>query len=1059
MAKIDLNIIDVSTEGTDWIPKEESIKAESLDKVLESKTDNATALNSLPTPFARFYVAREAFRRCQEEVINPKHEAGFAYQQLVSDILDVYELLFYKKYHEDLWKGKAKLELREWDSKENLAQLSSKMKVLYNSIFDYYNRDIHQPKLYFLIYTDESGKEKLLACSSPITGFITPPDMDRINETDEAGNPEKVHAGSQYRNLRIRRKSSGYYFDSIKLFQDRDADFKNYMFNSVFGADNIDDELKRIKDYIRQFKNDPDIRTNFKQRLKPWFTNQNEELTVNGLAISYSDETNIKGFFTDTLIRMPYRISSETYRPIAYKNDKPERDYDYLLPFKPEIVTLFSDLNIDAELHVRSGSIDVTLNYNGQEYKKTYKDQPDQGEGRILDLKVANIYFDLGLFPNILSPVPEENNYFKVMVAATDEDRDAPNFNIDKISLSFFKADKDGFEQIEEVNANNPQAMFGVRPAVVRSDSRRNSSQSVNTESGTKFYELFNTSFQLMEVNIMGDTGLLIPVWKQSYGTNDNYTYAIDLGTSNTFMSWCKNDAEGKPDTSREPEMFYMQQPMVSYVHEIDSGKQYPLVSRIEDSIFEMAKRRIKTEFAPAYIDGTVYRFPIRTAVCGNEKSANDPSLFDTHDIAFFYDKMAANSDEKVYTDIKWAKDQVSEQMLRIFIRELLLIVKCDILQRNGKLRQTRLIWFSPLSFSPSEEQTYKDIWTKEAKSILFIEPQRIIQYTESEAPYYYYKKKDDIKDSDAVTVIDIGGGSTDFFYFRDNAPVAANSVHFGCDVLWGNGFNEFGNARDNGIYKRYASSISFKSDQLNDLNNAFIASKDAKTNDIINFWLANANSCNIVKDLSRDFKPVFVYHMTAILYYMAIMYRDNGLPAPRNIVFSGNGSRYIDNFITSDESILTDIIGIIFRKVFGNDVKDVLVKLPDNRKESTCYGGMYRDRDAKKVAGMSYQGVKGKFHTLEDIDKNFVAVKTSLKKDYEELADLYDAVIKRLREARVIDGSNTKKYSEEAHEDMQTSLNTHFKDVKGGNDTQATYNDSIFFLPVIDRVFEMTKI
>ena len=52
--------------------------------------------------------------------------------------------------------------------------------------------------------------------------------------------------------------------------------------------------------------------------------------------------------------------------------------------------------------------------------------------------------------------------------------------------------------------------------------------------------------------------------------------------------------------------------------------------------------------------------------------------------------------------------------------------------------------------------------------------------------------------------MIDIGGGSTDMVYFKEGMPQIANSVHFGCDVLWGNGYNKMSNARVNGIFNRY---------------------------------------------------------------------------------------------------------------------------------------------------------------------------------------------------------------------------------------------------------------
>ena len=139
MPRIDLNIVDRGIQGTEWIAEDVGLTADHLDEVMEQKTDNSSALNSLPTPFARFFVAREAFRRAMEEHLNPRKEAGFAYRQLVSDILDVYELIFNIKYHRNnSWKSGQKLELREWKSKENLAYMKKKMPVLYNSVDHYY---------------------------------------------------------------------------------------------------------------------------------------------------------------------------------------------------------------------------------------------------------------------------------------------------------------------------------------------------------------------------------------------------------------------------------------------------------------------------------------------------------------------------------------------------------------------------------------------------------------------------------------------------------------------------------------------------------------------------------------------------------------------------------------------------------------------------------------------------------------------------------------------------------------------------------------------------------
>lgn len=53
----------------------------------------------------------------------------------------------------------------------------------------------------------------------------------------------------------------------------------------------------------------------------------------------------------------------------------------------------------------------------------------------------------------------------------------------------------------------------------------------------TKYYELFNTEFDAIELSVGNDSGFLLPKWRKAERTNNSYKYAIDLGTSNTFIS------------------------------------------------------------------------------------------------------------------------------------------------------------------------------------------------------------------------------------------------------------------------------------------------------------------------------------------------------------------------------------------------------------------------------------------------------------------------------------------------------------------------------------------
>ena len=164
-----------------------------------------------------------------------------------------------------------------------------------------------EDKLFFLVFSD-NGREVLLACSSPFTGFVTPPDMDKsMAKTD--GVATLVFAGEQYKDLHIRRKSGGEYFRDVKPFSEREADFKNYMFNTLFGSDDVDGRFKEIKEFVRSYKLDSDIRGDYKQKLASVKTDQNDDLIINGLRIQELNEIDVNNFFTDKLIRLTYKIS------------------------------------------------------------------------------------------------------------------------------------------------------------------------------------------------------------------------------------------------------------------------------------------------------------------------------------------------------------------------------------------------------------------------------------------------------------------------------------------------------------------------------------------------------------------------------------------------------------------------------------------------------------------------------------------------------------------------------------------------------------------------------
>lgn len=1063
MSSAELNIIERGLKGQEWTAERGPITAGDLDKISELCTNNSSALNALPTPFARFFVVKEAFRRALEKEKNPKKDIGDAYNHLVSDTLDVFELLYNLSFHESRWDSEQrKIVIREWNVDPDLNHLEEQVPILGNAVKTYFDLDLKAAnhRLYFIILVD-NGKDYLLATSSPFTGFITPPDLDK--RIDRNGQ-ETTFIGERYQQMpSLLRKSGKQYFRDICLFGERDKDFKNYMFHLV-DTHQLGDEMKELRDYIKQIQiKDRDINSKWQPNYKPIISRDGNEIVINGLPIYRDASISTINFFNDILIRLPFRLSDEYYQPVTYANeDDDKRDYDYLTPISREALSLMKG-KFECICKSTSTTINFTLKYQGQVYEKKYCNPgkySKENRGIIIDLKEEGISLNLGIFPNILSPNKDENCYFKVMTAIHDATTGYRPTSIQNLELSFFRRnEEEHFEAIEEqTRKDRERATYGVSPAVVRSQQDNEH----GIDSGSEFYEVFGCQFDAicLKLKLSSGTceGLLIPRWKKAQRTEDTYTYAIDLGTTNTYISSCKMGR------AYEPEQLSMHEPMVAFLHNFQCKAGLPLSAKvIENAMESHCRMNFKTEFAPALIDSFDYRFPLRTAFCVQKGNRSKPELFDNCNIAFFYEKSIGLGNQTILTDIKWEDSHKEE--LRLFIRELLLIIKTDILQKNGVLASTKLIWFRPLSFRSNIKDYYIKTWEEEAKQILSISSEQISCVSESEAPYYYFSKKDSFNSVDAVSIVDIGGGSSDFVYFADGKPQIANSVHFGCDVLWGNGFNDFENAEDNGIYKRFAKDnpIHFEDEDLEKLNTKMIQDKEISTKDVINFWLRNERDCGIMDKLKESYKPLFLYHFTSIVYYMARMYKAKNLTCPRSVLFCGNGSRYIDDLISADRTIIGRIVTEIFKQVYGDDIKNIQVILPESRKECTCYGGLYRNKDAEKPEEFNFQGVSDKrYENVKQLITDFPLIKQELFNTLDSLNHLYEKLLGMLKKDEELDKDiDIENIIKRVSSGIQDSLEKNFKKqvIEKTKDGKEAYHDSIFFLPIIDNILKLTQL
>ena len=340
---------------------------------------------------------------------------------------------------------------------------------------------------------------------------------------------------------------------------------------------------------------------------------------------------------------------------------------------------------------------------------------------------------------------------------------------------------------------------------------------------------------------------------------------------------------------------------------------------------------------------------------------------------------------------------------------------------------------------------------------------QQLKCYTESEAPYYYFETKAAFQNVESVAVMDIGGGSTDIVYYANGEPRIANSVHFGCDVLWENGYNKFENAQANGIFKHYKDTIRFESHDLQDLYDSMLKSSSISTRDIINLWISNDKETGIAKSLREDHASLFVYHYTALIYYMASMFKAYELPYPRTIIFSGNGSKYIDNYITDRETALKSITELIVSKVYAKEISNIELVLPSERKESTCYGGLFHKAKATEPRPVVYlgDGENNEYKNVEAIKNAYASgVKERLAGEIAAMNKIYKEVLDSLIHEKVIESVNSNEMYKVVNGVVEDALVSKFQtEVINQYMLQEPFNDTLFFLPVVEAVFKLTGI
>lgn len=630
-------------------------------------------------------------------------------------------------------------------------------------------------------------------------------------------------------------------------------------------------------------------------------------------------------FLQDTLIRLSGPVDDAHFFNGNIINKAMVSRNGYLLPLTQEFFKYFNAADVTRQVHGRNmmemeelgdGSVNVTLriplkkrfieltrNYYPIDDPSWHFDEK-RGTGRI----ITNVVLSTAIFPFVRTDYKDD--YTVQLFTMIDGG---------KATLEFFN---DGLTQ----------------ESIKCSDKVR--SQSSYT---TAYYDL-EGSFDFVQANIETPsgafTGYIVPLWKPYVASSKELIFAVDFGTTNSHVEWSErgNDAQ-----------------TLEFAH---GEHQVLIASLLKRGTLLFADQLQRVEFLPSDIDN-VYGFPLRSALARNAVSTGGHKLFGDINIPFLYERQYFDGYD-ITTNLKWMGDIT---LSREFLRELVLLIKAKVLLENGDLNRTNIVYFFPVSMGGSDRRKLDDTWNELYHTYFGDDTSHLQALPESIAPAYFYKG-DDVSGGSFVS-IDIGGGTTDTVIYQptenrlDTVPVALSSFRFAGDAIFGDAFTER-DADNNPLIRHYGEYfkrlISKNSDisYLNSILQDVLKRKRSQDVNAFLFSIENVEQLRNLREVDRNIysyntllrndqqrKLIFMYFYAAIIYYIAQSMRARDYEMPKQIYFSGTGSKILNILGSKDQ--VEEFTQLILERVFGKQYTERFsIKIEHKSpKQITCRGGI----------------------------------------------------------------------------------------------------------------------
>jgi hypothetical protein len=831
-------------------------------------------LTAIPSPFARLHLFDAAFGFVSRAVGGkPQHSGSTDFHQMVSDCLDVLELLYSIEDHA------TKITISRWMPANNLSSLESSreygQKLLASTLKLYLQEDgtanFHlQPVFYQLIVQHE-----IIAVSSPLTLFITAP---------EARDTASAHA-------LMNTETQKPYFSVIRPLHERRDDFQLYL-HDLFGRRPTNESsllsslCRRMHTYLDKSEelvrlNNPELAKKIRElrhqgtngnatTLTPLLDDLNEPITILGTPL-WKRSSRVLPRLKDSLIALrSTRLKPGMIAPIVWTGSTDSfgasRPYEELSTDLPSLEErVLPDLRVKypflcANDLIEDRIVRVPFAMNSKQFcvPKYEGFEPGIEFSYLLPLKKAffdyfdpkaissmatfrrvseGVSFELAIptqgkaltFQKTFFDSPQQSKYGKIISASMNcalypflSIKDHPKLS-DRYWVMLVDAERDpamrarpcfDFRFYRTSPATVTAFVEGQAGAPLTVTTSRRSDKLV--DAGSTFYELNGGRCDFIQVESFSfeaerkAIGTIVPNWEDRPLGTRKARVAIDFGTTNTHMAWRFEEDQPASFQIDSSDLQIALLNAPDLSRAVEGQKFDAFPGRLVGTAI-----RLHHEFLPSIIGaGSRFNFPMRTATSEQPNlQFGDFHTLRTINISFIYGLDAPRPEERVVTDLKWSLEAAPEveQRVKAFIEELLYLMRTKLLMHDVDPSKLVLTWFRPLSFNHYTRNQFEKIWKEKAQRVIGMSPERVTSLTESEAPYYYHHEAGMIT-SKPTMCVDIGGGSTDVVFFDGHQPRFGTSFSFAGNALWGTGYDKLG-LNESGVVRNLSEEIQKRMD------------------------------------------------------------------------------------------------------------------------------------------------------------------------------------------------------------------------------------------------------